>query len=248
MEPVLVNKKNNQVNITANVGQNTYPKATVIASQASPRYGTIWRINNNTSENIQTTHYYNITVTSNSYTADTPTSWTSDMYEIGLYGAISDNVNVTDAIVLSNYGMTILEPWSYKSAIQELLITFEQLNPSPYTPDYTFTKKYEGMSYYGIIKYKNSGDTEYYTAPILFSRTSNGTKVNEYNYQSKYFQVGTDGWYYGIPLSFTDAFMQQLRINPECWLTDEKMDNQYQLENFLANFILTRIEPYENEN
>lgn len=101
----LVNKRNNQVNITANVGQNTYPKATVIASQTSPRYGTIWRINNNTSENIQTTQYYNITVTSNSYTADTPTSWTSDMYEIGLYGAISDNVNVTDAIVLSNYGM-----------------------------------------------------------------------------------------------------------------------------------------------
>ena len=101
----LVNKRNNQVNITANVGQNTYPKATVIASQASPRYGTIWRINNNTSENIQTTHYYNITITSNSYTADTPTSWTSNMYEIGLYGAISDNVNVTDTIVLSSYGM-----------------------------------------------------------------------------------------------------------------------------------------------
>lgn len=144
------------------------------------------------------------------------------------------------------WGSGSLGPWPYKSAIQELLITFEQLNPGPYTPDYTFTKKYEGMSYYGIIKYKNSGDTEYYTAPILFSRTSNGTKVNEYNYQSKYFQVGTGGWYYGIPLSFTDNFMQQLRIDPECWLTDEKMDNQSQLENFLANFILTRIEPYEN--
>ena len=107
-------KNQNQIYISANVGQNDFPKSTVIESQSSPRYGDLWRIYNNSSENIQTTNLYSLTVTENSYTVNTPAQSTSVMNEIGLYGAVYDNVKVTDSITISNYGMKEADDWNPK--------------------------------------------------------------------------------------------------------------------------------------
>lgn len=99
-----IQKRSNTASVMLSLGQNTYPKSSVINFQGSPRYGVLWRIYPPSSEAIQTTDNLNITITENSYTT-TFQPWTAVMTDIGLYGAVSDNVNVSDLIEISTYGM-----------------------------------------------------------------------------------------------------------------------------------------------
>ena len=137
------------------------------------------------------------------------------------------------------------EEWSYKSSISEKLFTIESLTTGRIS---YITKKNEGLTYYGLLKYKEyNAVTDYYTAPILFSKTSAGVEIVETAVRPVNFSVEIgDYWYYGIPYNYPDNYQEYYNIVPECWLTNEKFNHKNQISTFLAEFIRTRIYPFEN--
>ena len=140
--------------------------------------------------------------------------------------------------------------WPYKESDAVTIITFHRINPSPYATDKTVTKKYQGLAYYGLLKWKNNAsDQEYKISPILMAKNPNRSAVEQVEGETTISTITVDNelWYWCFGwLDYTESSISYYEVEPDCYMTDEVISQRSAVPNFLIDFISQKIIPYEN--